>query len=152
MFVLFQIQVPTLWISFLSTRRIFPTTFWLSQNQVMFEDFYPTFTHCTMHSLDILAAFPQQKLFIIKTPHLDHRIQKESPWDFLTEQYKSPFSAGTRGIIFFSKDISISFSTSLGPTTNNFNELMALNVTLNLEREIGMSKLHIYGDSLISIN
>jgi ribonuclease HI len=63
-----------------------------------------------------------------------------------------PTVEGAGGIIFTSESNSFSFATKLGSTTNNHTELMALKLTLPLEKEKGNTQLHIYGDSRLVIN
>jgi len=54
-------------------------------------------------------------------------------------------------IIFMLDEHSFSFSAGLGHATNNFNEFMALKLTLQLDLEKGITNMNVYGDSMLII-
>jgi ribonuclease HI len=58
---------------------------------------------------------------------------------------------GAGGILHFSNNHFLSFSTGLGEATNNYSELMALYLVLLLALEKNIRKLNIYGDSMFAI-
>jgi ribonuclease HI len=83
---------------------------------------------------------------------LETHISIDIPWDFFDGAAQgTPSLGGDEGIIFLSEDKSISFSARLNQATNNYIELMALKLTLLLEKEKGISHLNICGDSLLTI-
>jgi ribonuclease HI len=64
------------------------------------------------------------------------------------QRYKSEWSGG---ILIIPNSKHISSKCGLGAATNNFAELKAASILMNLEREEGMRSLNIYGDSKLVI-
>jgi hypothetical protein len=127
---------------------------WLAQNHSLFEDSSSYPSQCVVQSLSIFSSFPQAISSSLFIPHENKHILKEHPWAFFDGVGQGqPTTRGEGGIISTNEVSSFSFVASLGLTTNNLRELMALKLTLLLAREkginylhIGINYLHIYGD------
>jgi len=68
------------------------------------------------------------------------------------DQEDPPPMGGAGGILHLANTHSIDFSAGLGSATNNFSELVALKLLLQLAWEKYISQPHIYGDSQLVIH
>ena len=80
-------------------------------------------------------------------------IDKSKPWGFLDGSASGdPHLCGAGGILFIKDDHYITFKTGLGIGTNNLAELCALKLLLTLALDKQISKIQLFGDSLLLIN
>jgi ribonuclease HI len=74
------------------------------------------------------------------------------PWAYFDGASQgNPPVGGLGGILYLSSNHNIAFKAGIGQETNNYCELMALKLTLQLAQEYGVTQLQIFGDSLLVI-
>ena len=64
----------------------------------------------------------------------------------------SPQVCGAGGILFLKDDHYFTFKAGLGEGPNNFAELYALKLLITLALDKQVSRIQVYGDSLLVIN
>ena len=84
---------------------------------------------------------------------IEEIIDKSQPWGFFDGSASSdPHLCGARGILFLKEDHFYTFKAGLGVGTNNYAELYALKLLLRLALDKQVSKIQVFGDSLLVIN
>jgi hypothetical protein len=125
---------------------------WLARNLKLFEGKETLPLKCVIQSLNILNAYPwveeKQKRHELK----EEVINKAIPWAYFDGASQgSPPKGGVGGILYLSSNHCISFKAGIGQESNNYYELMALKLILQLAQEHGVSQIQIFGDSLLVI-
>eukprot|EP01018_Ginkgo_biloba_P009885 Gb_00929 [translate_table: standard] len=117
------------------------------------EDIFDAFcSKCTTQGLSILKCFPQLKQ--IKPPRqiTSEIVNREGAWAFFDGAAQGePQICGAEGILCIKALHTIKFKAGLGKGTNNYAELMALKLRLFLAGEKGVSRLQVFGDSMVVI-
>ena len=80
-------------------------------------------------------------------------IDKSKPWGFFDGSVAGDAHlCGTGGILFIKDDHYFTFKAGLGIGTNNLAELCALKLLLTLALDKQITKIQVFGDSLLVIN
>jgi hypothetical protein len=117
---------------------------WLAQNHALFNNVIPSPIRCALQSLAILSSSsPPGPLFRTAT------FRKTFIGLSLMEQLRAIPLWEERGNNIYHLLLLFGWTR---PSDKNLSELMALKLTLLLAKEKGLNKLHVYGDSQLTIN
>ena len=84
---------------------------------------------------------------------IEENIDKTNPWGYFDgSAVGDPHLCGAGGILYLKDDHYITFKAGLGIGTNNFAEICALKLLLSLALGNQISKIMVFGDSLLVIN
>ena len=84
---------------------------------------------------------------------VNEHIDKASPWGYFDGSApRVPQICGAGGLLYLFDEHYFTFSAGLGLGTNNYAELLALKLLINLDLKQGVQTLQIFGDSQLVIN
>lgn len=80
-------------------------------------------------------------------------IDKSGAWGYFDGASQStPTMCGAGGIIFLSEVHLINLKAGLGGGSHNYAELLALKLLMKLAAKKGVTRSHVFGDSLVVLN
>ena len=103
--------------------------------------------------MGLLNSYPKENdVFKIRIT-TEENIDKSNPWGYFDGSAAGdPHICGVGGILFIKDDHYFTFKVGLGIGTNNIVELCALKLLLSLALGNQISKIQVFGDSLLVIN
>ena len=101
----------------------------------------------------VLNTYPQVNDVLKIKNIIEENIDKTNPWGYFDGSAAGdPHLCGVGGILYIKDDHYITFKAGLGTGTNNFAQICALKLLLSLALGKQISKIMIFGDSLLVIN
>lgn len=126
---------------------------WLSRNACLFEDRFILPLQSASQSFNIFQSFPQLQAEEAPRQLVEEVIERTGAWLYFDGAAQGdPRISGAGGIVFISDSHVVKLKAGLGRGSNNFAELMALKLSLILAAERGVSRLQVFGDSLLVRN
>lgn len=125
---------------------------WLSRNANLFQGTNTLSLKCVTRNLNILSSFPQFSSSPPRNNVSGDNINEETPWTYFDGASQGTPSKGwVGGLIFFFPNHTMSFKVGIGEVTNNYSELLPLELVLILALQKRFSQIQILGDSLLFI-
>jgi ribonuclease HI len=125
---------------------------WLARNVAIFKekallpDIFATKIHLSLHIFDKRKIPPLRQI-------VEEQINITRPWDFFNGASQDNIDHfGGWGVLHLSPSHFYKIKQGLGQGTNNFVELIALNLLLTFVGEKGILTLHIFGYSMVVTN
>ena len=126
---------------------------WKSRNRSCFDNLNTSLAQVSAFSLGLLSSYPLDTATLKVRIIIEEVIDKTKPWGFFDGSASgSPQVCGAGGILFLKYDHYFTFKAGLGEGSNNFTELYALKLLLTLALDKQVSRIQVYGDSLLVIN
>ena len=103
--------------------------------------------------MGVLNTYPRENDVLKILNIIAENIDKTNPWGYFDGLAPGdPHLCGAGGILYIKDDHYITFKAGLGIGTNNFAEICALKLLLSLVLGNQISKIMVFGDSLLVIN